>query len=63
MVAISDDLIDFSDLEVESSHNEGNFIKFVKFRAETDSNLHMHLQNVPKNAKYTSTTIQNPLIL
>ena len=57
-----DDLINFSDLEVESSHNEGNFIELVKFRAETDSNLHNHLQNAPKNAKYTSKTIQNQLI-
>ena len=57
-----DDLIDFSDLEIESSHNEGNFIELVKFRAETDSNLYDHLQNAPKNAKYTSKTIQNQLI-
>ena len=57
-----DDLIDFSDLDVESSHNEGKFIELVKFRAETDSNLHNHLQNAPKNAKYTSKTIQNQLI-
>ena len=57
-----DDLIDFSDLEIEPSHNEGNFIELVKLRAETDSNLYDHLQNAPKNAKYTSKTIQNQLI-
>ena len=57
-----DDQIDFSDMEAELSHNKGNFIELVKFRTETDSNLHNHLKNAPKNATYTSKTIQNQMI-
>ena len=58
-----DDQINFSDSEeILYSHNEGNFIELVKFRAETDPILFNHLQNTPKNAKYTSKTIQNGLI-
>jgi len=58
-----DDQINFSNSEeFISSHNEGNFIELVKFRAETDPILFNHLQNAPKNAKYTSKSIQNELI-
>ena len=42
--------------------NRGNFVEMVKFRAETDEALRKHLQNAPKNAQYTSKTIQNELI-
>lgn len=42
--------------------NHGNFIELVRFRAETDMVLAKHLMNAPKNAHYTSKTIQNQLI-
>lgn len=54
-----DDKIDLTD---ENAVHVGNFLEFVRFRAETDRVLHMHLQSAPKNAKYTSKTIQNELI-
>ena len=44
------------------SGNHGNFIALVNFRAQTDETLKKHLQNAPRNAKYTSKTIQNQLI-
>ena len=47
--------------EVESN-NPGNFVELVKFRAETDDVLCTHLLNAPKNAQYTSKTIQNEMI-
>ena len=46
----------------QGSHNPGNFIELVRFRAETDSVLAKHLKNAPQNAKYTSKTIQNQMI-
>ena len=48
--------------EEHESTNEGNFIEMVRFRAETDQILKNHLQNAPRNARYTSKTIQNELI-
>ncbi len=48
--------------EEGSSNNEGNFIELVRFRAETDKCLADHLSCAPKNAQYTSKTIQNELI-
>ena len=42
--------------------NEGNFVQLVCFRAETDTILSPHLSKVPKNAHYTSKTIQNELL-
>lgn len=56
-----DDQIKWDDDALESN-NEGNFIELVRFRAETDENLKMHLQNAQGNAMYTSKTIQNQLI-
>ena len=47
----------------EDCGNEGNFIEIVKFRAETDPALANHLVSSPKNAKYTSKTSQNELIV
>ena len=44
------------------SNNLGNFIAIVHFRAETDETLKEYLQNAPRNAKYTSKTMQNQLI-
>ena len=40
----------------------GNFIHFVKWKAEYDNNLKEHLQNAKDNAKYTSPKIQNEII-
>ena len=42
--------------------NHGNFIELVRFRAESDEVLRHHLQSAPRNAMYTSKTIQNELI-
>ena len=42
--------------------NEGNFVQLVRFRAETDTHLADHLSKAPKNACYTSKTIQNELV-
>ena len=55
-----DDKVDWTVEEL--SHNEGNFIELVRFRAETDHILANHLSKAPRNAKYTSKTIQNELI-
>lgn len=58
-----DDNLEWIEQETEhSDQNFGNFIEEVEFRAETDSVLHKHLEHGPKNAKYTSKTIQNELI-
>ena len=46
----------------EDCGNEGNFIEIAKFQAETDPVLANHLVSSPRNAKYTSNTIQNELI-
>ena len=54
------------DDKVELSHpsiaNIGNFLELVRFRAETDDSLRRHLHSAPRNAQYTSKTIQNELI-
>ena len=54
------DLIEEEDDKV--SENYGNFLELVHFRAETDAALRKHLEHAPKNALYTSKTIQNELI-
>jgi len=46
----------------EDDRNQGNFTELVWFRAKTDKTLRKHLQNAPRNAKYTSKTIQNDMI-
>ena len=43
------------------SHNEGNFIALVRLRAETNI-LAEHLAHSPRNARYTSKSIQNELV-
>lgn len=44
----------------EDEHSaEGNFVELVRFRADTDQVLSKHLENAPRNAKYTSKAIQN----
>ena len=49
------------DSTASESDNMGNFIKLVKFRAENDV-LHKYLETSPRNALYTSKTIQNEMI-
>lgn len=49
--------------EYESSTNPGNFRELLSFRIESgDHLLQDHLCSAPKNATYTSNTIQNDLI-
>ena len=47
----------------DQEENQENFIEMVRFRAETDHVLRTHLDRAPRNAQYTSKTIQNQLIL
>ena len=54
-----DDQIDWQSVK---RSNEGNFAQLVRFRAETDTILSTHLAKAPKNAQYTSKTIQNELL-
>ena len=42
--------------------DRSNFMAFLTYRAEADSDLQQHLKSCPKNAKYTSHRIQNELI-
>ena len=56
-----DDKIIWTDVG-EEHPNEGNFVELVRFRAETDPTLAQHLANSPRNARYTSKTIQNVLV-
>ena len=56
-----DDCFNWEDTEYKHS-NPGNFIELVCFGAETDNILSEHLKNSPRNARYTSKTIQNELI-
>ena len=56
------DKVNWTDAELDSRSNEGNFIELVRFRAETDLILANHLANSPRNATYTSKTIQNELV-
>ena len=57
-----DDCLNWEDADEDLSSNQGNFIELVWFRAETDEVLSHHLQHSPRNAHYTSKTIQNELI-
>ena len=57
-----DDHVAWTEQEEHEAENHGNFIELVRFRAETDDLLQSHLKNAPKNAMYTSKTIQNELI-
>ena len=57
-----DDCLNWEDADEDISSNQGNFIELVRFRAETDEVLSHHLQHSPRNARYTSKTIQNELI-
>ena len=55
------DCFKWKDTEYKHS-NPGNFIELACFRAETDNIFSEHLKNSPRNARYTSKTIQNELI-
>ena len=55
-----DDTINWED--EDGSSNDGNFVQLVRFRAETDPILANHLSKSPRNALYTSKTIQNELV-
>ncbi len=57
-----DDNVEWTEQTDEECENQGNFIELVRFRAETDTALRKHLSNAPRNAQYTSKTIQNQLI-
>ena len=54
-----DDKVDLTSIE---STNDGNFLQLVRFRAENDEILSDYLKRAPRNAKYTSKTIQNELV-
>ena len=53
-----DDKVDFSADKV----NRGNFVATLQLMAKGDSILNKHLLSAPKNAKYTSKTIQNEVV-
>ena len=57
-----DDHVNWAELEEDSSLNQGNFIKLVRFWVETDHVLSSPLQNSLANTWYTSKTIQNYLL-
>ncbi len=50
------------DSTAPGSANTGNFIQLVQFRAENDDVLRTYLETAPRNALYTSKTIQNKMI-
>ena len=50
------------DSTASESVNTGNFIQLVQFRAENDDVLRTYLETAPRNALYTSKTIQNEMI-
>ena len=56
-----DDKVEWDEF-YEETGNLGNFLEVLQFRAETDQVLRDHLQHAPRNAQYTSKTIQNQLI-
>lgn len=53
------DKIDFGSAPL---HNEGNFIAIVRLLARNNLCLNEHLTSGPRNAKYTSKTIQNEIL-
>ena len=50
------------DYTATESENKGNFSELVQFRAKTDNVLQNYLEKAPRNAVYTSKTIQNEMI-
>ena len=57
-----DDHVFSMEQEEREAENQGNFIELVQFRSQTDDALRQHLERAPRNALYTSKTIQNQLI-
>ena len=55
----SDDHVSWTEFE---ERNLGNFVELLKFRAEHDHVLAQHLERAPRNATYTSKTIQIEMI-
>ena len=53
------DKIDFGS---PPTHNEGNFIAILRLIAKNNPTLKEHLISGPRNAKYTSKTIQNEIL-
>ena len=53
------DKINFSN---DLTCNEGNFISILRLLAEANGDLKEHLVSGPKNAQYTSKTIQNEIL-
>ncbi|KAM3214800.1 hypothetical protein ACQJBY_067016 [Aegilops geniculata] len=47
--------------ESEDSKNQGNFKEMIKLLASYNKDVQEVVQNAPKNAKYTSTTIQKEI--
>ena len=54
-----DDKVDFAHA---SAANEGNFIAVLRLLAESNPTLKEHLTAVPKNARYTSKTVQSEIL-
>lgn len=55
---------DDGDIAITPHLNHGNFLEFLKFQVcGGDGLLGRHLESAAKNAKYTSQTIQNELII
>lgn len=50
------------DDSTSTSSNKGNFWAILNLLASHDKELADHLKNAPKNATYTSKTIQNEII-
>ena len=50
------------DYTADPSTNKGNFLALLEFRARTDATLQDFITNAPRNACYTSKTIQNDII-
>lgn len=57
-----DDHVFSMEQEEREAENRGNFIELVRFKSQTDDALRQHLEKPPRNALYTSKTIQNDII-
>lgn len=53
------DKVDFCS---DPEHNEGNFIAILRLVAKSNMCLNEHLRHGPRNARYTSKTIQNEIL-
>ena len=51
------------EVETRGPTNSGNFVELLMYRVRgTDETFENHLQNAPRNAKYTAPDIKNELI-